>query len=91
MGGELPETPNADAPAFAVWALRDPGVARFPGTKLERVQIVKGWVEDGASREAVIEVAAAPERGDARSETEDSPRPRRFVASAGASSGFQPP
>jgi hypothetical protein len=55
MGGDLPagleELEGADGPAFAVSALRD-----AQGARLERIQIVKGWVEDGAPRERVIDV-----------------------------------
>jgi hypothetical protein len=59
MGGELPERPDASpvAPRFAVWALQDPGAVGAPGTPLQRVQIVKGWVEDGELRERVFDVA----------------------------------
>jgi hypothetical protein len=57
MGGELPAPPNQPpaAPRFAVWALGDPiGVPHAP---LQRVQIVKGWIEDGTARERVFDVA----------------------------------
>ncbi len=58
MGGMLPPPPpDARAPAFAVWALRDPGTGRRPGTPLQRIQIVKGWLEDGDPRERVLDVA----------------------------------
>jgi hypothetical protein len=61
MGGDLPPAPSPGAkPVFAVSALRDPGTADHPGTPLERIQIVKLWVEDGAARERVIDVAGAP-------------------------------
>ena len=61
MGGDLPppERPAA-APTLAVWALRDPGVAERPGTPLQRIQIVKAWVENGRQRERVYEVAGRP-------------------------------
>ena len=58
MGGDLPKRPaDASAPRFAVSALQDPGTDSHPGMPLQRIQIVKGWVEDGASREKVFEVA----------------------------------
>ena len=58
MGGDLPGRPEGtDAPRFAVWALQDPGTKAHPGTPLQRVQIVKGWLEDGATRERLYEVA----------------------------------
>ncbi len=65
MGGDLPPLPQAPgaappAPRLALWALRDPGTPDRPGTKLERLQIVKGWVEQGEHREAVYDVAAGP-------------------------------
>ncbi len=64
MGGELPPRPEpaAAAPSFAVWALRDPGVPERPGTPLQRIQIVKAWVEEGRGRERVYEVAGDPDR-----------------------------
>ena len=57
MGGELPASPvqPPGAPTFAVWALRDP--AGEPPAPLQRVQIVKGWIEDGKPREQVFDVA----------------------------------
>ena len=53
MGGDLMAQPG-EVPAFFVWAARDPQSA-----PLQRVQIVKGWVEDGAAREQVFDVACA--------------------------------
>jgi hypothetical protein len=50
----------AVAPRFAVQALQDPGSAAQPGIPLQRIQIVKGWLEDGAAHERVIEVAGGP-------------------------------
>src|SRR5210317_754020 len=54
MGGRLPkiEVP-ADEPVFVIHAARDPLSAN-----LDRIQIVKGWVDDdGAAHERVIDVA----------------------------------
>ncbi len=56
MGGDLP--PGEGAPALAVSALRDP-----LGAPLERIQIVKGWVEDGSARERVFDVAGGQGEG----------------------------
>jgi hypothetical protein len=65
MGGDLPPRPDSEAavPAFAVWALRDPGVAEAPGTPLQRVQIVKVWAAGGRGHQRVYPVAGAPDNG----------------------------
>ena len=66
MGSVLPEDEQDRAPSFAVWALQDAG-GSVAGTPLERIQIIKGWVNDeGVSQTKVIDVA-----GEA-----DSPAPR---------------
>ncbi|HEY8494785.1 MAG TPA: DUF3604 domain-containing protein [Myxococcota bacterium] len=56
MGGVLPERPaGARAPRFAVRAWRDPDPASAP---LQRIQIVKGWLDaGGALHERVIDLA----------------------------------
>jgi len=67
MGGLLPAAPGAPdaarAPAFAVAALRDPGAPGSPGAPLQRAQVVKIHVEDGAVRVRVLDVAGDPENG----------------------------
>jgi hypothetical protein len=64
MGGALaePGTPDAApaAPRFAVQALQDAGSAGEPGTPLQRIQIVKGWLADGVTHERVVDVAGGP-------------------------------
>jgi hypothetical protein len=58
MGGDLPERSDAAAPRFAVSALADPGTDASPGAPLQRIQIVKGWVDtEGAVHEKVVDVA----------------------------------
>ncbi|MFT7594133.1 MAG: hypothetical protein ACI8R4_001451, partial [Paracoccaceae bacterium] len=53
MGGDLVAPPEGKSPNFLVAALRDP-----IGANLDRVQIVKGWVDgDGATHEKVYDVA----------------------------------
>jgi hypothetical protein len=44
MGGTL-AGPAPKAPSFAVAATMDPGWIGQPGTKLQRAQIIKGWVD----------------------------------------------
>jgi hypothetical protein len=57
MGSDLPAQPEGGPlPRFAVSALQDPGTQGEPGTPLQRIQIVKGWLEDGEPREKVIDV-----------------------------------
>jgi hypothetical protein len=66
MGSDLPPPEPeqaASGPRFAVRADRDPGTPGHPGTRLQRIQIVKGWVEDGAPRVRVHEVAGDPSHG----------------------------
>src|SRR4029453_3592969 len=45
MGGELGAVRGTASPRFAVWAIKDPGSATDPGTDLQRIQIIKGWVD----------------------------------------------
>jgi hypothetical protein len=60
MGGDLGAAKAGGRPRFAVAALKDPGTPGHPGTDLERIQIIKGWVgPDGKPREKVIDVAGA--------------------------------
>ncbi len=60
MGSDLPAPPAPTAlPRFAVMAAAD--LAGGLDTKLQRIQIVKGWVDDdGALQERVFNVASAP-------------------------------
>ena len=58
MGGELTNAPNAKAPTFLISALKDPD-----GANLDRVQIVKGWLDaDGEVHETVYDVAVSDGR-----------------------------
>lgn len=54
MGGVLEARDRA--PRIAVWAEADEGTEAYPGVGLERIQIVKGWVEGGVTREEVVDV-----------------------------------
>jgi hypothetical protein len=59
MGADLPPAPDgATAPAFLAYALRDAS-----GANLDRLQIVKGWLDsDGNPQERVYDVAWSDER-----------------------------
>lgn len=66
MGGDLAPPPVDDAnaaPTFALSVLQDPGTADAPGAPLQRLQIIKVWVEDGAVQEHVFDVAGDPNNG----------------------------
>ena len=53
MGGDLSGAPQGKAPTFLVAALRDP-----IGGNLDRIQIIKGWVDkSGQTREKIFDVA----------------------------------
>lgn len=56
MGGDL--TGMGKAPSFLVEALKDPD-----GGNLDRIQIVKGWIDaSGTAHEKIFDVAWSPER-----------------------------
>lgn len=58
MGGDLPATTAPGGPPrFAVQALRDPGTEVSPSASLERIQIVKGWLDGDEVKEEVYDVA----------------------------------
>lgn len=53
MGGTLPAQGSLQ-PTFLIWAMADPNTA-----PLQRMQIVKGWLEQGKHREQVYDVACS--------------------------------
>ena len=56
MGGDLSNAPSGVAPRFLIRALRDPD-----GANLDRVQMVKGWLNaDGSTEERVLLTSKAP-------------------------------
>lgn len=58
MGGFLPDRTNEAAPRFIVQAVKDPAAAN-----LDRIQIIKGWLDDdGESHERIYDVAASRDR-----------------------------
>ncbi len=54
MGGDLIAHPKGKAPRFLVWATRDPTSA-----PLQRIQIIKGWMENGEAKEKVFDVVGS--------------------------------
>ena len=53
MGGDL-VADGERAPKFLVWAVRDPDSG-----PLQRLQVVKGWVEDSGAHERVFDIACS--------------------------------
>lgn len=62
MGGELPSHPKSAAgPEFLVTAMRDAGTTDAPGGLLQRIQIIKVWVDGtGNTRQEIVDVAGGP-------------------------------
>ncbi len=58
MGGDLSAAPGGAAPRFLVRAIRDPD-----GANLDRVQIIKGWLDDdGETHERIYDIAVSDGR-----------------------------
>ena len=53
MGGDIIQE-RGKSPKFLVWAISDP-----LGAPLQRVQIIKGWIDKGEQREKVYDVACS--------------------------------
>jgi hypothetical protein len=55
MGGDLNKAPDGKVPSFLVQAIRDPD-----GANLDRVQIIKGWLDGkGETQERVYDIAVS--------------------------------
>ncbi|MGI9275192.1 MAG: DUF3604 domain-containing protein [Endozoicomonas sp.] len=64
MGGDMKSRPQNGVPKLVVSALKDAGIDGHPGTDLQRVQIIKGWVDkNGKTHEQVFDVAGNPDNG----------------------------
>ena len=58
MGGDLSGAADGSAPTFMIYALRDP-----IGANLDRIQIIKGWIDDdGQTHERIYDVAVSDGR-----------------------------
>ena len=58
MGGDLPPTTApGGAPRFLIAASMDNGTPEYPGSPLQRIQVIKGWYENGELHEQVLDVA----------------------------------
>ena len=64
MGAEIGPIAGAASPVFTVLAMKDPGDPGDAGTPLQRVQIIKGWVDGaGDAQEKVFDVAGDANNG----------------------------
>jgi hypothetical protein len=57
MGSDLPAPASGSAPTFMIYALRDP-----IGANLDRIQIVKGWLDGETTHEKVYDVVWSGDR-----------------------------
>ncbi|HYC54115.1 MAG TPA: DUF3604 domain-containing protein [Candidatus Binatia bacterium] len=63
MGAEIGSMLGKSEMRIAVLAQKDPGLPGDPGTPLQRIQIIKGWLDKTELREQVYEVAGNPANG----------------------------
>lgn len=80
MGGVMTAAPAPHArPMFAIEAVADPGTTELPGAKLQRIQIVKGYLdEEGEAQVRVFDVAGNKELGHDLDLTTCDPSPDGF-------------
>jgi len=60
MGSDLPTMPQGGkgtVPTFVIWAVKDPSSAN-----LDRIQVIKGWTQNGQSFEKVFDVVWSGDR-----------------------------
>lgn len=57
MGGDLRSAPEGRAPTFLIMAAMEPD-----GATLDRMQVIKGWLENGRQREKIFDVAWSGDR-----------------------------
>ncbi|MEJ2239968.1 MAG: DUF3604 domain-containing protein, partial [Gemmatimonadales bacterium] len=64
MGGDLPAPPDGGAPTFFLSAIQDPGTEETIGTPLQRIQIIKGWLDEAGEYHAeTFDVGGNPDNG----------------------------
>lgn len=59
MGGDLAAAPEGTAPTFLIAAMKE-----ADGANLDRIQVIKGWVENGEQKEQIYDVALSGGRTD---------------------------
>jgi hypothetical protein len=57
MGADLPAQSGNGAPKFALWAVKDPD-----GANLDRIQVIKIWLDGGDYKEKVFDAALSDNR-----------------------------
>jgi hypothetical protein len=57
MGGDYKQNAGKSAPQLLVWAIKDP-----MGPNLDRIQVIKGWIENGQMKEKIYNVALSDGR-----------------------------
>ncbi|MGH8691778.1 MAG: DUF3604 domain-containing protein, partial [Burkholderiales bacterium] len=57
MGGNLSTAPAGKAPTFVVAAMKDPD-----GANLDRIQVIKGWIQGGETFDKIYDVALSDGR-----------------------------
>ena len=57
MGGDLANPGNGKAPKLMIHAMKDPEWAN-----LDRIQVIKGWIENGEGKEKIYDVAWSGDR-----------------------------
>lgn len=64
MGGNIAASHSDAKPNFVVSALKDPGVPGRGGNDLQRIQIIKGWLDaQGSTQEQVFDIAGDKDNG----------------------------
>jgi hypothetical protein len=64
MGSELEGESDDESLRFLVSAMKDPGSPASPGTDLQRLQVIKGWLDaEGNTHEKVYDVAGNADNG----------------------------
>ncbi len=63
MGGTLVRNSSNGAPVLAIAAESDPGTVEHPGTLLQRIQVIKGWLSHGQPQLRIYDVAGNANNG----------------------------
>jgi len=64
MGSTLTRPNTADSPDFLLAATADSGIDDHPGGLLQRLQVIKGWVDEhGIQQQRVYDIAGEPSNG----------------------------